>query len=87
MERILGAAEELLRAINPHRPAETPDTSWPRSPRGMSGDLRLLRPNLLASGFDIRLGRREGGSGRRLIRIEPPKRLGVVTESNDSEKS
>jgi hypothetical protein len=43
---------------------------WPATARGMSGALRRITTSLLAAGVSVEMDIREGGTGRRLIRLE-----------------
>lgn len=61
--------EELIKRVGDERLRE----GWPKSPKHFGGVLKRLAPNLRALGVDVRSGRdvaREGGTGRRLIRLE-----------------
>lgn len=44
--------------------------NWPKSPRGLSGALRRLAPNLRSTGISVTFPPREAGTGRRLIKLE-----------------
>jgi hypothetical protein len=66
-----GTAAELLRALNKDAgESKTRLQPWPQSPRALSGELRRLAPNLRTAGLALSSGKREGGTGRRLISIE-----------------
>lgn len=43
--------------------------AWPASPRSLSNALRRLAPNLREAGISVEFGRREPGTGNRLIRV------------------
>jgi hypothetical protein len=56
-DRWEGTARELLEAL-PAPPADRPAAKyWPRSPRGLAGQLRRLAPALRAAGLDVAFGR------------------------------
>jgi hypothetical protein len=63
-------AELEKRASGPIKQFE----SWPKSPRGLSGELRRLAPNLRAAGIDVefpgKVGR--GDDRHRVVRIKGP---------------
>lgn len=67
-----GTASELLAEVNLLTDEDVQhQRGWPKSPQAVSGALRRLAPNLRASGINVVVGAgREGGTGRRLIRLE-----------------
>ena len=66
-----GTAKELLEGIERSVKDSTRKLqSWPKTPRGVSGALRRLAPNLRGLGFKVEFPPRE--SSRRPIVIEPP---------------
>ncbi len=68
-----GTAAELLEELIRRVPDERLREGWPKSPKHFGGVLKRLAPNLRALGVDVRSGKdagREGGTGRRLIRLE-----------------
>ncbi len=66
-----GTAAELLAALNALRGATPPPAEWPRTPRGMSGALTRLAPNLRACGIAVEIAARPvGRDKRKLIRLE-----------------
>lgn len=91
-----GTAAELLRALT-NEVAEDCRRSreWPKTPRGLSGTIRRLIPNLRPFGITIKDLPREAGTGRRLIEIKSsdktlsqPSRSGktVTTEPIENER-
>jgi len=73
VERWMGTAGELLEELSKRIGTERPPEGWPKSPKHLGGILKRLAPNLRALGIDVRSGKdatREGGTGRRLIRLE-----------------
>src|SRR5256885_4366942 len=61
--------EELMRLVGDERLRD----GWPKSAKQLGGILKRLAPNLRAQGVDVRSGKdaiREGGTGRRMIRLE-----------------
>ena len=52
---------------------------WPKTPRGLSGAIRRVIPNLRPLGLRIKMNAREAGTGRRLIEIKR-----VAEESSQS---
>jgi len=62
-----GTSAELLSRI---APAGRAPRGWPESPRGLSGALRRLAPQLRRVGISVVLDRREPHTGRRLVAIE-----------------
>jgi hypothetical protein len=72
-EQWTGTAGELLEELIRQTPEERSREGWPKSPKHFGGILKRLAPNLRAVGVNVRSGKdaaREGGTGRRLIRIE-----------------
>jgi bifunctional DNA-binding transcriptional regulator/antitoxin component of YhaV-PrlF toxin-antitoxin module len=66
-----GTAGELLGLLTPIvSDAVRRSREWPKSPRGLSGAVRRLVPNLRRVGITIDVDFREGGTGRRLIEIK-----------------
>ena len=65
-----GIARDLLNDLGEFASAgERRDEGWPRTPRGLGGELRRLQPSLRRMG--IRLGfERRGHGHRRVITIE-----------------
>jgi hypothetical protein len=48
-----GTSKALLAALNKRHPENDKKPGWPQNPRGMSGAIRTIAPNLRAEGFDI----------------------------------
>jgi hypothetical protein len=70
-EELTLTAGELLKELNAVASGETrKQRGWPHTPKGMSDALRRVTTTLRAAGLRIQLGLREGGTGRRLIRLE-----------------
>jgi hypothetical protein len=72
-EQWMGTAAELLAELVRQMPEERSREGWPKSPKHFGGILKRLAPNLRAVGVNVRSGKdagREGGTGRRMIRIE-----------------
>ncbi|HEY0171262.1 MAG TPA: hypothetical protein VGB98_09580 [Pyrinomonadaceae bacterium] len=70
-EELTLTAGELLKELNAVASGETrKQRGWPHTPKGMSDALRRVTTTLRAAGVRIQLGLREGGTGRRLIRLE-----------------
>lgn len=44
-------------------------SKWPKSPRGLSGDLRRLAPFLREAGIEVAFGQKRGTGGQRLLSI------------------
>lgn len=66
-----GTAAELLERLNPGATDDLRRSrEWPKTPRGLSGAIRRVIPNLRSVGIAIKVNLREPGSGRRLISIE-----------------
>jgi hypothetical protein len=67
----VGTASFLLKELATHAgEAVTKSKSWPKTPRGLSGHLRRLAPNLRAIGLHVEFDR-EANSGRaRQIKLE-----------------
>lgn len=67
-----GTASELLAEVNLLTDEDLQhQRNWPKSPQSMSGVLKRIAPNLRATGINVVVGKtREGGSGRRIIRLE-----------------
>ncbi len=66
-----GTAGELLAVLTPTISDEVRRSKeWPKSPRGLSGAVRRLVPNLRRVGLSIDVNAREGGTGRRLIELK-----------------
>jgi hypothetical protein len=67
----LGRSKDLLDELNSIAGDDVKGIKeWPRSPRGLSGDLRRLAPVLRTAGLDFHFGDRTGpGRNCRLIRI------------------
>jgi hypothetical protein len=77
---------ELLGALeNKASDAEKQLKSWPKTPRGLSGILRRLAPNLRRDGIDIDFPDNPTGGRGRVILIRP-KRVGAH-RSNRSDRS
>jgi TubC N-terminal docking domain len=67
----LGTAAELLEALTPIASDDIRRSKeWPKTPRGLSGALRKVIPNLRPGGISITLDNREPGTGRRLIEMK-----------------
>jgi hypothetical protein len=65
-----GTATELLDALNDIASEKARKSKrWPKSPRGMSGAIRRLAPQLRMSGVDIQFDRAPGGTRERTIKI------------------
>jgi hypothetical protein len=62
-----GTATELLTRVTP---AGRAPRGWPESPRGLSGALRRLAPQLRRVRIEVSFYREDGTDGRRLIKIE-----------------
>lgn len=62
-----GTAAELLALLTPA--GRTPH-EWPKTPRGLSGVLRRLAPDLRRIGIDVVFDKREAHTGRRHITIK-----------------
>lgn len=43
------------------------DKAWPQSPRAFAGQLRRLAPSLRSMGVNFLFGKREAGTGNKLI--------------------
>jgi len=70
-EEMVLTAGELLKELNAVASSETrKQRDWPRTAPGMAGALRRITTILRAAGVRVEFGRREGGTGRRLIRLE-----------------
>lgn len=68
-----GTAEELLTNLTDLAgPTIARGRSWPRSGRGLSGELRRLAPALRGIGAKLVTDQREAHTGRRLIHLEAP---------------
>jgi hypothetical protein len=52
---------------------------WPKSARGLSSAIARIAPNLRAVGIDVEQLPREGGTGRRLVRIRQMRNASVTT--------
>ena len=64
-------AGELLKELNTVANSETRKLrEWPRTAKGMGDALRRITTTLRAAGVRVEVGIREGGTGRRLIRLE-----------------
>ncbi|HEY0322813.1 MAG TPA: hypothetical protein VGC66_17800 [Pyrinomonadaceae bacterium] len=62
---------ELLRELNTVANTDTRKRKdWPGTPKGMSDALRRITTTLRAYGVQVQFGRREAGTGRRLIHLE-----------------
>lgn len=65
-----GSASELLLELQPFwEEAKVHMRDIPRNGQRLADELRRLAPNLRTFGIDILLGDREGGSGKRLVKI------------------
>lgn len=69
-----GTATELLDGLNAAADEETRRRrerlqAWPKTGRGLSGELRRLAPALRAQGFEVRF-QRVGREGRRIVTLE-----------------
>jgi disulfide bond formation protein DsbB len=65
-----GSAGTLLKVLTARVPDSTARAKgWPTSPRGLSGALRRLAPDLRRSGIEITDTPREAGTGRRGLAI------------------
>lgn len=68
-----GTATELLHRLTASvDDATARHAAWPKNGRKLSGELKRLAPNLRALGVNLTLGRREAGTGRRLLTISQP---------------
>ncbi len=70
-----GTAAELKAALEGLLPRSgegpvRPPHGWPKTPKGLSGDLRRLSPNLRAIGIEVSFDRVAGGKRKRIIGIE-----------------
>jgi len=63
----IGTAGELLKLLTAELP--TNDKSFPKNPISFSNLLRRLAPSLRSLGVDLKFGKREPKTGRRLIEI------------------
>jgi hypothetical protein len=82
LTRLTGQADETLRR----------GRAWPKTPRGLSGALRRVAPNLREVGLHVTFDREPGGNRRRTVTIEyrdssvptvPPVPDGTVETSRD----
>ncbi len=65
-----GTASELLTVLEFYTPETMRNIrSWPKTPRGLSNRLRRAATFLRQTGVEVETDRREGGTGRRLVRI------------------
>ena len=87
-----GSAQELMTALEQGELADgkvRDRLGWPKTPRGMSGELDRTAPILRRTGFTIIKGEREGRGRKRIIRIEraahPPSAPSAIVPSGDSE--
>ena len=65
-----GTATELLEELEGVASAKTVKSrAWPGSPSVLSNRIKRLAPLLRENSIDVVLGEREGGSGRRLVRV------------------
>jgi hypothetical protein len=70
-EELTLTAGELLKELNSVASSETrKHRDWPRTAPGMAGALRRITTTLRAAGVRVEFGLREGGTGRRLIKLE-----------------
>jgi hypothetical protein len=65
-----GTCAALLEALTRQAGAKASGAKgWPRSPRGLSSQLRRLAPNLRRAGVEIAFGRRPGGNRERWLSV------------------
>lgn len=65
-----GNASELLQELQPFwDEARVHLRDIPRNGQKLADELRRLAPNLRTFGIDVKLGDREGGSGKRLVKV------------------
>ncbi len=70
-DRWEGTAKELLRVLTTIAGEDTHwarSSGWPKTPRGLAGELRKLAPALRTQGLEVRFVRRHGGT--RMIVLE-----------------
>lgn len=66
-----GTAGELLKVLTESADESTRRSkTWPKSPRGLSGQLRRIAPHLRAAGINIGFDQRHGHDRVRLIELE-----------------
>jgi hypothetical protein len=69
----LGNGTELLDQLNLVADERTQrDRDWPKTARGLRSKIDRLAPDLRGLGFTVDLNHREGHTGKRLWRIDPP---------------
>lgn len=69
-ERFEGTSQQLLDLLAGRESDTTRRSrSWPKSPRALSSSIKRLAPGLRRAGIEVTQGIREGGTGRRLVRI------------------
>lgn len=67
----VGTAAELLKELNKRMPESiTRRNTWPQFPRGVTNALKRSAPNLRHAGLFLMPMPREGGTGRRLLRLQ-----------------
>lgn len=64
-----GTNADLLDKLTANLPGGRPPRDWPTTPRAMGGALKRAAPALRAVGIGVETGRREAGTGRRLITL------------------
>jgi hypothetical protein len=68
--RFEGTCQELQALIDERESeAVRRSKSWPKSPRGLSSQLKRAAPALRQAGIDVEQGIREPGTGKRLVQI------------------
>jgi hypothetical protein len=84
-----GTATELLEALDSQASDGTKRLrSWPKTPRGLSGELRRLAPNLRTAGLEIEFGRDgRGAQRRRFISMEVTEEPSPPSPPSDPEES
>lgn len=85
-DRWAGTATELLKALEGQVPEDVRRSkAWPKTPKTLGNRLRRAATFLRHSGIEVETGRaREGGTGRRLIRIERFSTVTTVTTVTNS---
>lgn len=77
-----GTAAELLQELATGTSDDVRRSrEWPKTPRGLSGAVRRIIPNLRGVGVNVRVDSREPGTGRRLIKIKCAERPSQPSQS------